>query len=336
MPEAAQQASYKKSNGKPDVDMLNSSPQNLSLPLNPQYHKKDTIPDGIQGRVMAPQARNRSALDLYLKEITPNDLISQQEEARLARLIRMGDKPSYDKLIGSNLRFVITIAKEYQGRGLPLEDLIGEGNIGLCHAAVRFDEDIGVKFTTYAVHWIRQSILAALAEQARMVRLPVNQCKHLCRLDREARTLKQKLGREPSIEELAEKSDLSVRQIRGLQYDSRWHLSLDAPSNDAPDATNLLDILEDKNQLPPDEELERGMMDEYLHEAVESLNPREQEVVKLYFGLEDNEPMTLEEIGKQLGLTKERIRQIRDKALNALKHPSRISKLRDAIPLLYT
>jgi len=322
----------KPANGK----SIQSSPQNDFLQVNPQYHAKDTMPVGFQERAMAPQAKERDALDLYLKDISPNDLISPEEEARLAMLIRMGDKPSYDKLIESNLRFVITIAKEYQGRGLPLEDLIGEGNIGLCRAAKKFDESIGVKFTTYAVWWIRQSILGALAEQARMVRLPVNKVKHLCRLDREARTLKQKLGREPSTEEIAEECDLNVRQVRDLQYASRWHLSLDAPNNDTPDATSLLDILEDKDQPPLDEELKREMMNEYLHEAVESLNPREQEVINLYFGLNGDDPMTLEEIGVRLGLTKERIRQIRDKALNALQHPSRIDKLRAAIPLLYT
>ncbi len=271
--------------------------------------------------------RDRSALDLYLKDISPNDLLTQEQEASLARRIRMGDRESFDQMIESNLRFVITIAKEYQGRGLPLEDLIGEGNLGLVHAASRFDEGIGVKFTTYAVWWIRQSILAALAEQARMVRLPVNKVKHLCRLDRVARNLKQRLGREPSTEEIAEESDLTVRQVRDILHASRWHLSLDAPAGDAVD-TNMLDILEDKDQLPPDEAIMKQLLMEELETAIASLSPREAEVLKLYFGLNGDDPMTLEEIGKQLGLTKERIRQIRDKALNALKHPSRISRIR--------
>ncbi|OGG46808.1 MAG: hypothetical protein A3F84_03430 [Candidatus Handelsmanbacteria bacterium RIFCSPLOWO2_12_FULL_64_10] len=271
--------------------------------------------------------RDRSALDLYLKDISPNDLLTQEQEASLARRIRMGDRESFDHMIESNLRFVITIAKEYQGRGLPLEDLIGEGNLGLVHAASRFDEGIGVKFTTYAVWWIRQSILAALAEQARMVRLPVNKVKHLCRLDRVARNLKQRLGREPSTEEIAEESDLTVRQVRDILYASRWHLSLDAPAGDTVD-TNMLDILEDKDQLPPDEAIMKQLLMEELETAIASLSPREAEVLKLYFGLSGDDPMTLEEIGKQLGLTKERIRQIRDKALNALKHPSRISRIR--------
>lgn len=271
--------------------------------------------------------RDRSALDLYLKDISLNDLLTQEQEASLARRIRMGDRESFDQMIESNLRFVITIAKEYQGRGLPLEDLIGEGNLGLVHAASRFDEGIGVKFTTYAVWWIRQSILAALAEQARMVRLPVNKVKHLCRLDRVARTLKQRLGREPSTEEIAEESDLTVRQVRDILHASRWHLSLDAPAGDTVD-TNMLDILEDKDQLPPDEAIMKQLLMEELETAIASLSPREAEVLKLYFGLSGDDPMTLEEIGKQLGLTKERIRQIRDKALNALKHPSRINRIR--------
>jgi len=271
--------------------------------------------------------RDRSALDLYLKDISPNDLLTQEQEASLARRIRMGDRESFDQMIESNLRFVITIAKEYQGRGLPLEDLIGEGNLGLVHAASRFDEGIGVKFTTYAVWWIRQSILAALAEQARMVRLPVNKVKHLCRLDRVARNLKQRLGREPSTEEIAEESGLTVRQVRDILHASRWHLSLDAPAGESVD-TNMLDILEDKDQLPPDEAIMKQLLMEELETAIASLSPREAEVLKLYFGLSGEDPMTLEEIGKRLGLTKERIRQIRDKALNALKHPSRISRIR--------
>ena len=270
--------------------------------------------------------RDRSALDLYLKDISPNDLLTQEQEASLARRIRMGDRESFDQMIESNLRFVITIAKEYQGRGLPLEDLIGEGNLGLVHAATRFNENIGVKFTTYAVWWIRQSILAALAEQARMVRLPVNKVKHLCKLDRLTRDLKQRLGREPSAEEIAEESDLTVRQVRDILYASRWHLSLDAPAGDT--EVNMLDILEDKGQLPPDEVFMKQLLLEELESAIASLSTREAEVLKLYFGLKGDEPMTLEEIGKRLSLTKERIRQIRDKALNALKHPSRISRIR--------
>ena len=262
-----------------------------------------------------------------MKDISPNGLLTQEQEASLARRIRLGDRESFDQMVESNLRFVITIAKEYQGRGLPLEDLIGEGNLGLVHAASRFDEGIGVQFTTYAVWWIRQSILAALAEQARMVRLPVNKVKHLCRLDRVTRNLKQRLGREPSTEEIAEESSMTTRQVRDILHASRWHLSLDAPTGDTVD-TNMLDILEDKNQLPPDEAIMKQLMMEELETAIASLSPREAEVLKLYFGLTGEDPMTLEEIGRQLGLTKERIRQIRDKALNALKHPSRIHRIR--------
>lgn len=275
-----------------------------------------------------PQGQEpRSALDLYLKDISPNDLLTQEQEASLARRIRMGDRESFDQMIESNLRFVITIAKEYQGRGLSLEDLIGEGNLGLVQAASRFNEGVGVKFTTYAVWWIRQSILAALAGQARLVRLPVNKFKHLSRLDRASRQLKQRLGREPYTEELAEASDLTVRQVRNILHAARWHLSLDAPAGDTTDITRL-DILEDKDQLPPDEAMRKQLLSEELETTIASLSPREAEVLKLYFGLNGDDPLTLEEIGKQLGLTKERIRQIRDKALNALKHPSRINRIR--------
>ncbi len=271
--------------------------------------------------------RRRSALELYLKDIAYNALLTPQEEVELAKSIRAGDRKSLNQMVESNLRFVITIAKEYQGRGLPLEDLIAEGNVGLVRAATRYDGGVGVKFTTYAVWWIRQGILSALAEKARMVRLPVNKLKHLCRLERVASSLKQKLGREPSIEEIAKSAEMHPKQAQDLFDASRWHLSLDTPLEEGPN-TSLLEILADKDQVTPEVEvMERAMADE-VRAVLDTLSPREAQVLRFYFGINDKEPMTLEQIGNQISLTKERVRQIRDKALATLKHPSRMRKIR--------
>ena len=272
-------------------------------------------------------SRRRSALELYLKDIAYNDLLTPQQEVELAKRIRAGDRKSLEQMIESNLRFVITIAKEYQGRGLPLEDLIAEGNMGLVRAATRYDEGVGVKFTTYGVWWIRQGILSALAEKARMVRLPVNKIKHLSKLERISADLKQEFGREPSVDEIATRAELQPKQVQDLLDASRWHISLDMPIDEGPD-TSLIEIMEDKNQMTPETAvMEQAMADE-IRAALDTLSPREARVLKLYFGLNSGEPMTLEQIGNILHLTKERVRQIRDKALAALKHPSRMRKIR--------
>ncbi len=271
--------------------------------------------------------RRRSALELYLKDIAYNDLLTPQQEFELAQRIRAGDRRSLERMIESNLRFVITIAKEYQGRGLPLEDLIAEGNMGLVRAATRYDEKVGVKFTTYAVWWIRQGILSALAEKARMVRLPVNKIKHLSKLERIASELKQEFGREPSVDEIAGRAEMQPKQVQDLLDASRWHISLDMPIDDGPD-TCLLEIIEDKDQTTPEATvMDQSLVDE-VRTALDSLSAREARVLRLYFGLNSGETMTLEQIGNILNLTKERVRQIRDKALASLKHPSRMRKIR--------
>lgn len=271
--------------------------------------------------------RRRTALELYLKDIAYNTLLTPQEEVMLAQRIRAGDRKSLERMIESNLRFVITIAKEYQGRGLLLEDLIAEGNMGLVRAATRYDETVGVKFTTYAVWWIRQGILSALAEKARMVRLPVNKIKHLSKLERIAANLKQDLGREPTVVEIAEQAEMQPRQVQDLLDASRWHISLDMPIDDGPD-TSLLEILEDKDMQTPEAKVMENAMADEVRMALDSLSPREARVLRLYFGINSGESMTLEQIGNILSLTKERVRQIRDKALTALKHPSRMRKIR--------
>jgi RNA polymerase primary sigma factor len=273
------------------------------------------------------QNRRRTALELYLKDIAYNNLLTPQQEFDLAVRIRSGDRKSLEKMVESNLRFVITIAKEYQGRGLPLEDLIAEGNVGLVRAATRYDETVGVKFTTYAVWWIRQGILSALAEKARMVRLPVNKIKHLCRLERIASGLKQELGREPNTEEVARVAEMQPKQVQDLLDASRWHVSLDSPLEEGPD-TSLLEIIEDKEAESPERVVMRRAMVEEIRSALETLSPREAQILKMYFGINGDDPMTLEQIGNQFSLTKERVRQIRDKALGALKHPSRMRRIK--------
>ena len=276
---------------------------------------------------ISSRGKKRTALELYLKDIAYNDLLTPQQEVTLAKRIRAGDRKSLEQMVECNLRFVITIAKEYQGRGLPLEDLIAEGNLGLVRAATRFDETVGVKFTTYAVWWIRQGILSSLAEKARMVRLPVNKIKHLCRLERIASSLKQKLGREPSIDEIAVGAEMQPKQAQDLLNASRWHVSLDMPLEDGPDSS-LLEVLEDKDQVSPEVEvMEQAMADE-IRSALDSLASRDARILRLYFGINGQDAMTLEQIGNQLSLTKERVRQIRDKALAALKHPSRVRRIR--------
>jgi len=273
------------------------------------------------------QNRKRTALELYLKDISYNTLLTPQQEFDLAVRIRSGDRKSLEKMVESNLRFVITIAKEYQGRGLPLEDLIAEGNVGLVRAATRYDETVGVKFTTYAVWWIRQGILSALAEKARMVRLPVNKIKHLCRLERIASGLKQELGREPNTEEVARVAEMQPKQVQDLLDASRWHVSLDTPLEEGPD-TSLLEIIADKEAESPERVVMRRAMVEEIRSALETLSPREAQILKMYFGINGDDPMTLEKIGNQFSLTKERVRQIRDKALSALKHPSRMRRIK--------
>ena len=272
-------------------------------------------------------SRRRSALELYLKDIAYNDLLTPKQEVALAKRIRAGDRRSLEQMVESNLRFVITIAKEYQGRGLPLEDLIAEGNVGLVRAATRFDETVGVKFTTYGVWWIRQGILSALAEKARMVRLPVNKIKHLCRLERISSALKQQLGREPSVYEIAKIAEMKPKQTQDLLDAARWHVSLDMPLEEGPD-TCLMELLEDKEQVTPEAEVMEQSLGEEIQAALDSLSAREALVLRLYYGITGEEPMTLEKIGNQLSLTKERVRQIRDKALGALKHPSRTRKIK--------
>jgi len=267
------------------------------------------------------------SLDLYLREIGQTPLITPKEEVELAKSIRRGDEGALEKLTKANLRFVVSVAKQYQNQGLSLADLINEGNIGLIKAAKRFDETRGFKFISYAVWWIRQAILQALAEQSRIVRLPLNRVGTLHKIGKMSASLEQEFGREPSPDEIAKQLELTEVEVSDTLKISNSHLSLDAPFSVSAD-NSLIDILEDEFQPPPDE----TMMDESLKieigRALDSLTPREAEVINLYFGLNHDKALTLEEIGARFGLTRERVRQIKEKAIKRLRHASRSKALR--------
>jgi RNA polymerase primary sigma factor len=262
------------------------------------------------------------SLDQYLKEISQYPLIDRDEEGRLARGIRSGDPECLDKLVRSNLRFVVSVAKKYQNQGVLLSDLINEGNLGLIRAAHKFDETKGIKFISYAVWWIRQAILQALAEQSRIVRVPLNRAGALHRIGKRSSSLLQELGREPTVEEIADGLDLSEEEVASTLAISQSHLSLDAPLSPGED-NRLLDYLPDQFAADPEDEAYEHALKETVDQALSTLKEREAKVLRLYFGLDDQEPMTLEEIGELLGITRERVRQIKEKALTRLRHASR-------------
>ncbi|HEX6587525.1 MAG TPA: sigma-70 family RNA polymerase sigma factor [Longimicrobiales bacterium] len=263
-----------------------------------------------------------SSLDQYLKEISAYPLLTREQEVDLAGRIRKGEEEALDKLVRSNLRFVVSVAKKYQNQGVALGDLINEGNLGLIRAAHKFDETKGIKFISYAVWWIRQAILQALAEQSRIVRVPLNRAGTLHRIGKRSSALLQELGREPTVEEIADGLDLSHDEVEKTLAISQTHLSLDAPLTPGED-NRLLDYLPDQFGRGPEEETYDKALTDVVDEALGSLKEREAKVLRLYFGLDGQEPMTLEEIGSLLGITRERVRQIKERALVRLRHASR-------------
>ncbi|RKX26579.1 MAG: RNA polymerase subunit sigma [Candidatus Zixiibacteriota bacterium] len=267
------------------------------------------------------------SLDLYLREIGETPLINAAEEVRLARKIKQGSQKALEALTRANLRFVVSVAKQYQNQGLSLADLINEGNIGLIKAAKRFDETRGFKFISYAVWWIRQAILQALAEQSRIVRLPLNRVGTLHKIGKISSRLEQGLGRVPSPEEIAKELELSEGEVTDTLKISNSHLSLDAPFSVSED-NSLIDILEDEFQPSPDEALLSSSLRVEIDKALDSLTAREAEVINLYFGLSNEKSLTLEEIGARFSLTRERVRQIKEKAIRRLRHASRSRSLR--------
>jgi len=273
--------------------------------------------------------RESQSLDKYLLEIGKIDLLSSEEEVALAEKISNGDRIALEKLTNANLRFVVSVAKQYQNQGLTLGDLINEGNLGLIKAAQRFDVTRGFKFISYAVWWIRQSILQALAEQARIVRLPLNRVGSLSKFGKAFSQLEQQFEREPSPDELAEILEVTVEEIREIMRLSGKHVSMDSPIAEDDDKS-LKDLLPSESVDDPDSKLMKDSLCLEVRRALATLTPREADVLKLYFGLEDsnNVALTLEEIGERFCLTRDRVRQIKEKAIRRLRHTTRSKPLK--------
>ena len=276
--------------------------------------------------------RESQSLDKYLQEIGKVDLLTPEEEVILAQKIRDGDQLSLERLTKANLRFVVSVAKQYQNQGLSLGDLINEGNLGLIKAAQRFDETRGFKFISYAVWWIRQSILQALAEQSRIVRLPLNRVGSLNKISKTFSELEQKFEREPTPEELAEGLEISTGEVVDTLKISGRHVSMDAPFVQG-EENSLLDVLENDGEDKPDSGLINDSLRREVQRALSTLTQREADVVTLYFGLNGEHAMTLEEIGEKFNLTRERVRQIKEKAIRRLRHTSRSKALKTYLGL---
>ena len=269
---------------------------------------------------------DEGSLDQYLREISQYPLITREDEVDLAKQIKQADEGALNKLVRSNLRFVVSVAKKYQNQGVSLSDLINEGNLGLIRAAHKFDETKGIKFISYAVWWIRQAILQALAEQSRIVRVPLNRAGTLHRIGKRSSALQQELGREPTVEEIAEGMDISQEEVAKTLSISQSHLSLDAPLTPGED-NKLIDYLPDTQNAGPDQKTFERALTDSIEEVLSTLKEREARILRLYFGLDGQEPMTLEEIGSMMVITRERVRQIKEKALARLRHVSRARAL---------
>ncbi len=271
--------------------------------------------------------RESQSLDKYLQEIGKVDLLTPEDEIYLAIQIKKGDQKALEKLVKANLRFVVSVAKQYQNQGLSLGDLINEGNLGLIKAAKRFDETRGFKFISYAVWWIRQSILQALAEQSRIVRLPLNRVGALNKIGKAYSNLEQEYEREPSAHELAQELSMDISEVSDTLKISGRHVSMDAPFSQG-EENRLLDVLSNDEIPAPDFTLMTESLRNEIERVLSSLTGREAEVIKLYFGLNKEHSLTLEEIGEKFNLTRERVRQIKEKAIRRLRHASRSKNLR--------
>jgi RNA polymerase primary sigma factor len=279
--------------------------------------RRRTPPTEVKRGFTGP-AEDRSSLDQYLKEVSRHELLTPEQEIELGHRALAGDEDAVQALVRANLRFVISVAKKYQNRGVSLSDLIQEGNVGLVTAARKFDPDQGVKFISYAVWWIRQAILSALANQGRAVRVPLNRASDLSKIFRERERLKQELKREPSPEELGEATGLTPAVVTHLQTLNAAEIRLDAPIGDTEDS-QLMDRFITDEAIVTEEEVEERLLTERIDHALTTLQERDAKVLRLYFGLEGNREHTLEEIGDMLGVTRERIRQLRDRALKRLR-----------------
>ncbi len=272
--------------------------------------------------------RESQSLEKYLQEIGKVELITPEEEVKLAIRIRQGDQRALDRLTKANLRFVVSVAKQYQNQGLSLPDLINEGNLGLIKAAQRFDETRGFKFISYAVWWIRQSILQSLAEQSRIVRLPLNKVGLTNRINKAYSQLEQEYEREPSAEELAEVLDIEIDEVSSTLGISSRHVSMDSPLSDGEENT-LMDVMENPNASATDEELDHNeSLQTEIKRSLQTLTERQQDVIRFFFGIGVDHPLSLEDIGERFNLTRERVRQIKDKAISKLKTNSRCKLLK--------
>ena len=266
--------------------------------------------------------RENKSLDKYLNEISKVPMIDAQEEVQLAQRIREGDQAALEKLVNANLRFVVSVSKQYQNQGLTLGDLINEGNMGLIKAAKRFDETRGFKLISYAVWWIRQSILQALADQSRIVRLPLNKVGSLGRITQASARLEQELEREPTPQEIADSLDIAITEVENALRSSGRHLSIDAPLAEGEDNT-LLGVLDNNDEPNPDMPLLNESLQNEINRVISTLSDKERDVLKYYFGLDGNPAHTLEDISDKVGLTRERVRQIKEKALRRLRKSSK-------------
>ena len=266
--------------------------------------------------------RENKSLDKYLNEISKVPMIDAQEEVQLAQRIREGDQAASEKLVNANLRFVVSVSKQYQNQGLTLGDLINEGNMGLIKAAKRFDETRGFKFISYAVWWIRQSILQALADQSRIVRLPLNKVGSLGRITQASARLEQELEREPTPQEIADSLEIPLTEVENALRSSGRHLSIDAPLAEGEDNT-LLGVLDNNDEPNPDMPLLNESLQNEINRVISTLSDKERDVLKYYFGLDGNAAHTLEDISDKVGLTRERVRQIKEKALRRLRKSSK-------------
>ena len=269
---------------------------------------------------------NRS-LSQYLEEIGKFEPLHPSREVELAQAIKKGDRLAMKELVEANLRFVVSVAKDYQGQGLPLTDLINEGNMGLMKAAGRFDETRGFKFISYAVWWIRQSILQALAEHSRIVRLPLNRVGTISKITKQAEKLEAEVERSPNEEEIGRNLEMTSDEVIAAMRISRRHHSLNAPFRDG-DKNSLIDVIEDDGQIHPDEPLMAESLKDEIRQSLDTLKDRECQVIKMYFGIDRDYALTLNEIGEEFSLTRERVRQIKEKAIRRLRHRSRSKSLR--------
>lgn len=270
---------------------------------------------------------DETSLELYLKDISKNAALSAEEEAKLAVKIKKGDRKALEKLIKANLRFVVSVARNYQNQGLPLGELISEGNLGLIQAAKRFDEKRNFKFISYAVWWIRQAILRALADRSRITRVPLNRIGIIHKVGRTQSKLEQRFRRMPTLDEIAKELGLAESEVIEIQKIGNRYLSLDTPVQ-ADDSSQLIDLLQDENQEMPDSRLIEMSMQEGVNKILDTLNDREKKVLQLYFGVGEETPHTLDEIGRRLHLTRERVRQIKEKAIHRLKNSYRSRSLK--------